>query len=85
MAKASTLRELAMPTRKMNGARNLLSAVVKVPRLVDGLQISFLMKRREGFNFIGIEREAEYVEIAQLRIAHAIKETALPLFDERVA
>lgn len=25
----------------------------------------------EGFNFIGIEREAEYVEIARARIQHA--------------
>lgn len=25
----------------------------------------------EGFNFIGIERDAEYMEIARLRIAHA--------------
>ena len=25
----------------------------------------------EGFQFIGIEREAEYVEIARARIAHA--------------
>jgi site-specific DNA-methyltransferase (adenine-specific) len=27
----------------------------------------------EGFQFIGIEREAEYVEIARARIEHAIK------------
>jgi site-specific DNA-methyltransferase (adenine-specific) len=27
----------------------------------------------EGFNFIGIEREADYVEIARLRIAHWAK------------
>ena len=26
----------------------------------------------EGFRFIGIEREAEYLEIAKARIAHAI-------------
>ena len=25
---------------------------------------------REGFNFVGIEREAEYVEIARKRISH---------------
>lgn len=35
----------------------------------------------EGFRFIGIEREAEYVEIARARIAAAGK-SALPLFAE---
>lgn len=29
----------------------------------------------EGFRFIGIEREAEYLEIAQARIAHAVGKT----------
>lgn len=29
----------------------------------------------EGFRFIGIERDAEYMEIAKRRIAHALKET----------
>lgn len=29
----------------------------------------------EGFRFIGIEREAEYLEIAQTRIAHAVGKT----------
>ena len=35
----------------------------------------------EGFRFIGIEREAEYVEIARARVAHALttKEMELPL------
>ncbi|WP_315128030.1 site-specific DNA-methyltransferase [Comamonas antarctica] len=32
----------------------------------------------EGFNFIGIEREAEYVEIARGRIAHALGDKAPP-------
>ena len=32
----------------------------------------------EGFQFIGIEREAEYVEIARARIAHAELRTHLP-------
>lgn len=40
---------------------------------------------QEGFRFIGIEREAEYVEIARRRIDHAMSEAALPLFDEQVA
>ena len=31
----------------------------------------------EGFNFIGIEREAEYVEIARARIAHVLNEQPL--------
>lgn len=30
---------------------------------------------REGFRFVGIEREAEYVEIARARVAHASEET----------
>ncbi len=34
----------------------------------------------EGFNFIGIEREAEYVEIAKARIAAPEASTELPLF-----
>lgn len=29
---------------------------------------------KEGFGFIGIEREPDYMEIAKARIAHAIKE-----------
>ena len=32
----------------------------------------------EGFNFIGIEREAEYVEIARARIAAAEPDKAAP-------
>jgi site-specific DNA-methyltransferase (adenine-specific) len=38
----------------------------------------------EGFDFIGIEREREYVEIARARIADAIKKRAvqLELFDD---
>jgi transcriptional regulator with XRE-family HTH domain len=34
----------------------------------------------EGFNFIGIEREAEYVQIAKARIAAPEASTELPLF-----
>jgi site-specific DNA-methyltransferase (adenine-specific) len=34
----------------------------------------------EGFQFIGIEREAEYVEIARARIEHAIKTKPNTLF-----
>jgi site-specific DNA-methyltransferase (adenine-specific) len=34
----------------------------------------------EGFNFIGIEREAEYVEIAKARITAAEAKSELPLF-----
>lgn len=33
---------------------------------------------REGFAFIGIEREAAYVEIARRRIAHALDEEPPP-------
>jgi site-specific DNA-methyltransferase (adenine-specific) len=35
----------------------------------------------EGFDFIGIEQDVEYCEIARWRIAWAEKEAALPLFD----
>ncbi|MBK7424788.1 MAG: site-specific DNA-methyltransferase [Propionivibrio sp.] len=35
---------------------------------------------QEGFRFIGIERDAEYIEIAQLRIAHAVADQAFGLF-----
>jgi DNA modification methylase len=30
---------------------------------------------KEGFNFIGIEREPEYFEIAKARIDHALRTT----------
>lgn len=33
--------------------------------------------RLEGFSFVGIEREAEYVDIARARIAHWEPEPAL--------
>jgi DNA modification methylase len=33
----------------------------------------------EGFKFIGIEREAEYVKIAEARIAHWGAQPALPM------
>ena len=36
----------------------------------------------EGFDFLGVEREAEYVEIAERRIAHhadAVRAMPLPL------
>jgi DNA modification methylase len=40
----------------------------------------------EGFRFIGIEREAEYLEIARARIDAATKsDNALPLFQEELA
>jgi site-specific DNA-methyltransferase (adenine-specific) len=40
----------------------------------------------EGFGFIGIEREAEYLEIARARIDAATKsDNALPLFQEELA
>jgi DNA modification methylase len=40
----------------------------------------------EGFRFIGIEREAEYLEIARARIDAAMKSgNALPLFQEELA
>lgn len=38
---------------------------------------------QEGFNFVGIEREPDYVEIARRRIAEALN--AQPLFAEAVA
>lgn len=34
----------------------------------------------EGFNFVGIEREAEYVEIAKARIESALKDQQMDLF-----
>lgn len=34
---------------------------------------------REGFRFLGMEREAEYVEIARRRLAEATTQVALPL------
>lgn len=40
----------------------------------------------EGFDFIGIEREAEYIEIARARIAHAATQTRqADLFEEAMA
>lgn len=36
----------------------------------------------EGFNFVGIEQDAEYVEIAKLRIGNAVAEQAFGLFAE---
>jgi DNA modification methylase len=34
---------------------------------------------QEGFNFIGIEREREYYEIAEKRIADAQQQMRLPI------
>jgi site-specific DNA-methyltransferase (adenine-specific) len=38
----------------------------------------------EGFNFIGIEQNAEYIEIAKARIQHAIDSASEKLFSDSV-
>jgi site-specific DNA-methyltransferase (adenine-specific) len=38
---------------------------------------------KEGFRFVGIEREAEYLAIARARIAHAQGETGLFAGEEK--
>ena len=37
----------------------------------------------EGFNFIGIEREEEYIEIARHRIAHWVEEKKKKSLEKR--
>jgi DNA modification methylase len=40
---------------------------------------------REGFRFIGIEQEAEYIAVARARIARAYEESALIWEQQREA
>jgi len=76
--RGATLRANVHPTVKPTDLMRYLCRLVTPP---NGIVLDPFMgsgstgkaARLEGFNFIGIEREAEYVEIAKARIDAAIK------------
>lgn len=43
-------------------------------KILSGDCLTMLKTLKEGFRFIGIERETEYIKIAEARIAYQMKE-----------